>query len=255
MPRRPKTLLTVDWDAFIPVNKSGDPQLWDIGHAETNLHVNTLWQMRGGLVEHMQVDPALAKPFWAEMQRRFAPFTDYTLVSDSHMHVFGWLMDIQQVVLVDAHHDCWQGPKNAVDCSNWARVWLGKSRTKHLHWIVPDWVDITIYDEWKFVTKEKRVSIYKLSDILKGSHMNALPRTIDRVHVCRSGCWTPPWLDQAFIDWLKAGGRDAWQFPLGEKGTNWDALRLRWDAEAYEAMYEAQRVMTRQLHAFNREGG
>lgn len=251
--RKPRTILTVDWDAFIPVGKKGDPQLWDIGHAETGLHINTLWQLRGQLYNLMQVEATLADPFWAAMRSRFANLPDYTLVSDSHMHVFTWLQDITTVILVDAHHDCWEGPKGKVDCSNWGRMWLGKSRTKHIHWIIPDWVDATTYEEWNFVKKDKRVTLHKLSDVLKGGVLN-LPATVNRVHVCRSGCWTPPWLDQTFIGWLKAGGRDAWQFPVSEKGTDWDALRPRWDDSSYEAMRKNEESMHKMLTAHGQCG-
>ena len=240
--RKPRTLLTVDWDAFIPVGTKGDPQLWDIGHSETKFHLNTLWQLRGKLYELLQVDAALADPFWAAMQQRFTNLPDYTLVSDSHLHVWDWLDDIQTVVLVDAHHDCWEGPPGQVDCSNWGRRWLARSRTKHLHWVIPDWVDATVYGGWNFVQRDKRVTLHKLSDVLKGGVLN-LPAQVDRVHVCRSGCWTPPWLDQAFIDWLKAAGRDCWAFPVKERGTDWDALRLRWSPADLAAMHANVRAM------------
>ena len=130
--------------------------------------------------------------------------------------------------LVDAHHDCWEGPKDAVDCSNWARVWLGRSRTRHIHWLVPDWVDTSVYREWDFVTRDRRITRHTLSDVIAGTDVGALPDRVDRVHVCRSGCWTPPWLDQAFLDWLEAGGRECSTFPQREEGSEWDALRLRW---------------------------
>ena len=244
---RPRTILTVDWDAFIPTGH-GDPQLWDLGHAETKLHRNMMWQLRGYLYNVMKVNQQLAASFWAAMAQRFQRLPTHTIVSDSHTHVYQWLQDVTTVILVDAHHDCWEGPKGAVDCSNWARVWLGKSRTKRIHWIVPDWVDASIYEEWNFVKKDKCVVLYKLSEVLAGSGIITLPGTVDRVHVCRSGCWTPPWCDQEFLDWLK--GRECLTFPVSERGTEWDALRLRWGTEEYECMHKATQATREARRSF-----
>lgn len=243
MAKRPKTLLTVDWDAFVPVGHAGDDMRWDISHAETKFHLNALWQTRGGLMELMKVDPDLAQPFWPAMGRLFQDLPRFTLVSDSHMYAYNWLDDIQTVVLVDAHHDCWSGQAGAVDCSNWARRWLDRNPKRHMHWLVPGWVDTELYESDWVRFKQNQVSIHILDDVLHAQDIEGLPKRVDRVHVCRSGCWTPPWLDQAFIDWLKAGNRDCMGFPVDEKGTDWDALRLRWSEHDYAAMRQLDQML------------
>jgi hypothetical protein len=48
------------------------------------------------------------------------------------------------------------------------------------------------------------------------------------VHVCRSGCWTPPWLDKAFIDFVGCRGYPVARLQSGD----WDPMKPRWNAKA-----------------------
>ena len=49
----------------------------------------------------------------------------------------------------------------------------------------------------------------------------------DWLHVCRSGCWTPPWLDEAFVAFVKAYGKDLKKANLLQNG-EWNPLKARW---------------------------
>jgi hypothetical protein len=150
-----------------------------------------------------------------------------TYISDSHMYAYHLLKGIDHVILVDAHHDCWkedslglEKDQGKVYCHNWLRVWLSKGKRRRVTWIQPEWSK-GLFE----VPKDLRKRVTVESEI-KGK--------IDRVHVCRSGCWTPPWLDKQFIQFvnsrksLKVNMQDElpWN-PMVERWTEADLKDLR----------------------------
>ena len=203
-----KTLLTVDWDFFVPI----DPML-DLAHREASIFLNMLWQARLGLREQIKTN-GTEKGFW----KRFGCLADNagpTWVSDSHMFAHNLLAGIDHVILVDAHHDCWnQAKKGQVECSDWLRVWLQGGKKRRATWIRSDWSK-DLFD----VPNDLRDKMSLHTDV----DSLGIGR-IDRVHVCRSGCWTPPWTDRQFIEFVKNRGS---RVNLMQSGV-WDAMQERW---------------------------
>ena len=95
-----KTLLSVDFDFCVPE----DPNC-DLGHYETEDHLDMMWRARGGLLDTIKTNGE-EEGFWASLGGSIDGVRS-TYVSDSHMYAYRLLKGIDHIVLVDAHHDCW----------------------------------------------------------------------------------------------------------------------------------------------------
>jgi hypothetical protein len=210
-----KTLLSVDWDYFVPERPE-----YDLSHSESPIFLDMVWRSRSGLLDHIKTT-GTEEGFWDRLGGSMDGVGP-TYVSDSHMYAYRLLLSgVDHVILVDAHHDCWkEGRKDHVYCHNWLRVWLAGGKHRRVTWIQPEWSK-GIFE----VPKDLRKLVATESEI-KGK--------IDMVHVCRSGCWTPPWLDKQFIQFVDSRkslkinmqGELPWN-PMAERWTEADLKELR----------------------------
>lgn len=209
-----KTLLTVDWDYFVPEDPS-----FDLGHSESLVFLDMMWRGRSGLLDTIKTNGA-EEGFWGRLEASLSG-AGPTYVSDSHMYAYRLLSGVDHVILVDAHHDCWredslglEKDQGYVYCHNWLRAWLSKGKRRRVTWIQPEWSK-GLFD----VPKDLRKRVTVENDI-KGK--------IDRVHVCRSGCWTPPWLDKQFIQFVNS--RKSLVLNM-QKELPWNPMAERWTEE------------------------
>lgn len=226
----PKVLLTVDWDAFVP-----EDHAWDLGHHETDLFIDRMWGLRGHLADKIKTSGE-EQLFWKRVQNFFKLKPMGVTVSDSHVCAYSLLRDYDYdlVINVDAHHDCWKAREDKVDCATWGDAWLAEKKTRRLIWVVPGWQDPDESPQHR-----EQVTVVPLSSFERD--WGSIPRVIKTMHICRSGCWTPPWLDEAFIAFVAASGRYPLLHSRDVEGTPWDALRPRWtqaDFDAMKARYE-----------------
>lgn len=199
-------LLVVDWDTFFPVVEPPDT-LWDLydwGHNEnwgSGLQ-SMVWLDRAANFVRSQVPlpglSGLQETFW----QRFTFTANATLfVSESN---FASMMPavrrgIKEVALFDAHHD--GGYKERLgehwNCENWA-VWYGlKGIPVHVYY--PTWRTHVFETEDSCLAETLGLPFHRQFD-----HGHPDPHSFDRIHVCRSGSWVPPWLDGAFQAFLEA---------------------------------------------------
>lgn len=201
-----KRLLVVDWDYFFEVKECPDPHwfMFDWGHNENwnPLMQQYLWHERAAhfLRRGMPLPgpTGLQETFW----ERFA-FTQKTQLFVSESNFVSMVPKVRQgvtdVVLFDAHHD--GGYKEVLGknwtCENWA-IWYGLKG-------VPVQV---YYPTWR--TQVFTLEDYCMAESLglpfhrQFDHEQPDPCPFDRIHVCRSGSWVPPWLDGAFQTFLEA---------------------------------------------------
>ena len=240
-----KTLLTVDFDFFVPEKPE-----WDFGHRESLLFLNMLWGTRMGYLDLMKTD-GNEKDFWQHI-----PIKPETVwVSDSHMYAYTLLHRVNRVVLFDAHHDCWHSDSLGVEkrehqvyCHNWLREWLIGGKNRKALWVKPEWQDdaCTLPDDMK--SKVEVVTWHKGLDLgLKGPVVT---------HICRSGCWVPPWLDKAFLGFVEAStGSLRKAIPMQDG--DWNPLKERWTAQDFENQLEnekkVQEIMKTKLISVNSE--
>jgi len=225
-----KTLLTIDWDYFVPENPE-----FDLGHAEAPIFLDMMWRGRFGLLDHIRANGA-EKGFWDSLGASLNG-AGPTYVSDSHMYAYSLLSGIDHVLLVDAHHDCWQEDSLGIDqgegkiyCHNWLRVWLSKGKQRRVTWVRPEW------SKGGFEVPKDLKRRISVADKVEGK--------IDRVHVCRSGCWTPPWLDGQFIEFVE--NRKVLSVNL-QRELPWNPMAERWTEEDVQDLRYREAMMQEAL--------
>jgi hypothetical protein len=228
-----KTLVTIDWDFYVPEKPE-----WDWGHQESLLFLDIVWRSRLGLYEAVKTS-GTEVGFWKELGRKVDMSRCKLNLSDSHCFVYLIANEADTIILFDAHHDCWHGDNLGVDkedhniyCHNWLREWLIGSQSRRLIWVKPEWADE------RFVVPEDledRVEVLGYGDRMPVDRA-------DWLHICRSGCWTPPWLDEAFVAFVKASGKDLKKANLLQNG-EWNPLKVRWSkAELKKALANEAKI-------------
>jgi hypothetical protein len=224
-----KTLLTIDFDFFVPERPE-----WDFGHREALIFLNMLWSTRFGYVDKMKTD-GNEVGFWDTIDQK--NIKKPVWVSDSHAYAYSLLYGVSRVVLFDAHHDCWKGDgREGVACDNWLRVWLKGSKKRQAVWVQPEWLEDGLYSVPDDLKGRLEVVRWK-----KGMDLG-LEGAVT-AHVCRSGCWVPPWLDKAFLGFVGALAGDLSPVPM--QHGDWDPLNERWSAEDFEKVRAADKEFQR----------
>ena len=196
-------LLVIDWDFFFPTGEHDveTAALWDWGHSEEGmaaLYLGIVWTTRaadfirrGIALPDTSGEEAM---FWSRFT--FAPnaklYYGESNVLAYHKTVRrGWNLN-SQVWLFDAHHDsggyrytlAQTLKRKTLTCEDWM---VGYAATD-LHMRYPRWKAWGLTEEPDPIVRVDR----RVDD---GADV---PVVFDRVFVCRSGAWVPPWLDQKF---------------------------------------------------------
>lgn len=226
-------LLVVDWDYFF-VATTGDPSkdmwLFDWGHHEGNiLFYEALWPTRAEAFWRNGLEIPTCNDEWRMLWDKVKWSKDGPLFffADSNMQavhddVFN---AYDEVWLLDAHHDCGYGRAPTDDrysCENWMLAYEKHAGSK-LIWLPPAWETDAVQANGPGFAKDLRIV----------NSMHDAPE-FDTVFVCRSGCWTPPWEDQHFMEFITAGpwdeinGLDPEGHPYpADKPRNWDEAQAR----------------------------
>lgn len=219
-------LLVVDWDYFFPTNEypkdeklrpeRGPWELWDWGHRETELFIEGIWPIRlAGFFSHGIETPAssgLELEFWDRF--KFNRGTVY--YADSNMWAgTGKFIGYENVWLYDAHHDSGYKINNTFDfmkqttfsCEDWMLNHYFAGSKLHVR-----------YPEWKTYAMDERIPEDLIIDRqIDDNKMSDIK--FDRVFICRSGAWTPPWLDKEFMAFVNG-------CPM-ERTVNMDGMKPR----------------------------
>lgn len=211
-------LLVVDFDYFFPFKELGqeDWQLYDWGHSE--LHrpwlQQTLWQTRAaGFFAAGKDLPGLSgleKAFWKRF--RFAKRA-HGYVSDSNF--FSMHQRVRRAVtsvhLYDAHHDCGYGLKMDTHwtCANWALWYLVNGADVMVNY--PTWRRAAFQEEGEAHCFAETIGYGIAHGTAFGGRVTRrfdpggqVGVVFDKVHLCRSGTWVPPWHDRAFAAFAAA---------------------------------------------------
>ena len=215
-------ILSVDWDFFIPTVDA-----FDLGHHESEFFLSALWHTRGYLIDQMKTS-GQEDTFWEKMREIVDLQTTEIKISESHLSAFRLVeTSNEHLILVDAHHDCWpfDARKKRVACANWVAAWiklgrhaLGIERT--VIWVVPSKEHSKMFEGTIQPGVRKNILIIHMGQLGKVLFEDK----INVVHACRSGCWTPPWLDKNWLAFLKASGLEI--KPMDPEP--WDGIRERW---------------------------
>jgi len=260
--------VSVDWDYFTPYET-----IWDIQHQESQLYLDFIWQTRGHLIDLYKTSGE-EKTFWLWLLSLGHP-GDVLTVGESHATIVrdpGIWHEADMILLFDQHHDCWQchddnrdddGRMEHVACHNWGRAWLEDNPARRLVWVYPDWLDLE--KNYGEILDPKHES--DVADLMhETEQLIVLPRkdfdfshyeadNVSGVHLCRSGCWVPPWLDAAFCQFALASGLLIEKAHVQMDTKVWDPMRIRWSQEqldnarhlteqsrrSFEELHEAQK--------------
>ncbi|AVX21356.1 MULTISPECIES: hypothetical protein [Carboxydocella] len=192
-------LLSIDWDFFVPARPE-----WQVSLRESVRNQNQLWYKRYLVAKRQGED--LSKtvdviPFYylfpCYLQKYFSYSPDaLLLVTDSHKYSYELAreMDIEYVILFDTHADLGYGGLASLDyevnCANWLGKLLQEKIIKRATIV---YSPHTLEDPGWFSEQNRTFPIGYTSPFLLPS-----PLPLSAIHICRSGAWTPPWLDQKF---------------------------------------------------------
>jgi len=194
-----KCLLSIDWDYFIYMKKD----YWG-SYIENDKSLVDLWYKRyiqekqqgRDIQESFQLSPELGT-FWGKIKRFFEFEKEIKVyVSDSHALSYNIAKEnnCKIVYLFDSHADLGYGGLSSlnfeVNCSNWLGKLLKDELVKKAY---------IIYSPYTFEKPEYFKPINNMYNI-RYSDFNDLDKSIKAsiIHICRSGAWTPPWLDKEF---------------------------------------------------------
>ena len=233
-------LLVVDWDYFFPTNERPNDEtirpelgawpLWDWGHKETEFHINQVWAIRGAMFKRA----GIALPGTSTKELSFWDRFNFNLkgtvyFADSNMYAgMPKFLGYESVYLFDAHHDCGYRIKKPSDffeqttfsCEDWMLN----------HYFAGSRLNVR-YPEWKTYAMDEPI-LEELNVNRQIDDGKDLSVTFDRVFICRSGAWTPPWIDQKFMNFVR-------RCPIS-RTVNMDNLKPREiDEKQFEGFFDA----------------
>lgn len=202
-----KCLLSIDWDYFVYTRNN-----WG-SYIENNRSLIDSWYKRfiqarargEDIREAFRLSPE-ADRFWTETGKFFA-FTGNTLVYVSDSHALSYEIakkyDCKAVYLFDAHADLGYGGLTSlnfeVNCSNWLGKLLEEGQVSEAYIFYSPYTTEKP-DHFKAINSIYNVRYFRPDD-LAGKNI-----VVSVVHICRSGAWTPPWLDEKFCRFVDALG-------------------------------------------------
>ncbi|KNZ69169.1 hypothetical protein Tfer_2274 [Thermincola ferriacetica] len=231
-----KNLLSIDWDYFVPIKKE-----WYGSYSENQWNVNKLWyrryikeQMRGEDITRTIDVGVEYVGFWKRIRSRFRiSDTARVYISDSHKYSYGIAREnaCDAVYLFDAHADLGYGGIGSLDFELNCANWLGKLfKNNHIR------EASVIYSPYTFECPEDFIEINNAYNI-NYCELERLPEGIpvDVIHICRSGAWTPPWLDHKFLQFVYRLNRPVkW---LDCPPRRWNAGKLTLSAQLNYLLY------------------
>jgi len=200
-----KSLLSIDWDYFIFTQKEN----WG-SYIENNRNLIDLWYKRyiqekrwGRDIRKSFHLSSEVNSFWEKIKEHFKFAKDIkAYVSDSHSLSYNIAKekDCKIVYLFDAHSDLGYGGLSSlnyeVNCSNWLGKLLKDKQIEEAN-IVYSPYTAEKPEYFRSINNAYNVRYLSFEDLYKDIEVSV-------IHICRSGAWTPPWLDEKFNQFIDA---------------------------------------------------
>lgn len=202
-----RSLLSIDWDYFVPTRSA-----WSGSYVEDKKNLMFIWYKRyfenkrkGVNIEESIKTGKEFKSFFKIIKGRFKFVKNFKMyVSDSHKFSYeiAKVNRCINVINFDAHSDLGYGGLKSlefeVNCANWFGKLFKDNIIKS---------GSIVYSPY---TKENKNEFYDINDKFNIDYIKScnIPELeISAVHVCRSGSWTPPWLDGDFKKFIQKFSR------------------------------------------------
>lgn len=204
-----KCLLSIDWDYFIYTRDN-----WG-SYLENNRSLIDLWykryiqgKIRGeDIQEAYNLSPELDK-FWDKIKKCFIFEKDIkAYVSDSHALSYKIAKENKctAVYLFDSHADLGYGGLSSlnfeVNCSNWLGKLLKEKQIKEAYIFYSPYTT----EKPEYFKPINNIYNIRYCDFNGFSDFNECI-AVSAIHLCRSGAWTPPWLDDKFNQFIDSLG-------------------------------------------------
>jgi len=201
-----KCLLSVDWDYFVYTRAH-----WG-SYIENNRSITDLWykryiqaKARGEDIQKAFRLSSELDTFWNRIRKHFKFANNVkAYVSDSHALSYKIAKEnnCKTVNLFDSHADLGYGGLSSLDfevnCSNWLGKLLKEKQIEQAH---------IFYSPY---TAEKPEYFSQMNRVFRIRYYHCHDfdgcAVVSAVHICRSGAWTPPWLDNKFAQFVEALG-------------------------------------------------
>jgi hypothetical protein len=238
---RPRIWLSIDWDYFC----RQPPFMWDSGRDESVSQTSLSWAVRTAFCLSRGIDLRrgmnlrYARPlpgrFWGALEALGYDFGDLKafVVAESHKAAYEAFRGRQtggvRLVTFDAHHDLFYSSSmiehvmnGIVDCGNWHLLTLLRYPRLRSLLVYPRWKGLS---EWRRTIRnlEAGESGLGIREWLRNRvevcawpnpRIREVAGRVERIFICRSSAWSPPWHDKAFSRFVLQG----------EKHTNKPAL-------------------------------
>lgn len=201
-----KVFLSIDFDFWA----RHDVPAHDWGQGEAPFLINGVWVLRasdalrdGGIRRMCWLPDDEPRPRdllkflsrekgWTWRRHGFDAY-----VAESHAYAWKHVPNGATVVNIDAHCDFGYDAGGPVDCANWLGRAIDDGRVANVVQVYPTWNSFDWREDFEFKASRWRrrgvgVTVVRgLENIPKGLH-------VPKVFLCRSGAWSPPWLDFYF---------------------------------------------------------
>lgn len=194
-------ILSIDWDYFVKCSAHDRFFLFpDSGNEKLNKDlVNFIWDVRYQSSKEMNknIENFPIKENYDEIFDiiRNIKWNKQVLIANSHLHCYQFIKDISNkedkvnIYNIDFHHDCYNHiESNEINCGNWLLKLVEENKVNKIVWIKQE--DSDEIDKSLFLPK---VEEYLNFDCLRNIQW-------DGIFICKSHLWSPPHLDEMFID-------------------------------------------------------
>ncbi|MDS1029245.1 arginase [Bacillota bacterium LX-D] len=198
-----KCLLSIDWDYFINTKNENGGSYLENNKNRINLWYKRYFQLKASgkdIKKTFQLSLE-ADTFWKKIKKHFQFVKGIkAYVSDSHALSFDIAKNngCSTVYLFDAHSDLGYGGLSnlnfEVNCANWLGKLL-KSKLIEQANIIYSPYTAEKPEYFKAINSFYNVRYLSLNDLDGDIKVTA-------IHICRSGAWTPPWLDKRFFQFV-----------------------------------------------------
>ena len=231
--------LSIDWDFFVP----GAIKVWEQEDIDENFKFFlTNWIKPRWRRLEKQIKPVNADKFWQWLSQWFVLSRNRQVtVSESHAVISKLLSERHEtLILFDSHHDCYSlfsqdEDKGNIDCGNWGTYWLRKKdKNGKVIWISQlspgerkEYISRITQSAFSHVKAYSPKTVESVFDAMCKKAGGRVK--LDFIHICRSGCWSPPWTDIDFLEFLKRSKFDCKIYRPVNKKFYCNPMTDRWD--------------------------